>query len=269
MNRKTGMKLVTKIFDNNKIQNQRQENYNIYRFSVREWLFYVLLGSSCIGLVSICFYDSYVTFFLFLPLLYPYLKRKQQLLCKKRKHQLEREFREMILSVAANLQAGYSVENAFHEAYKDVVMLYGKESTMAKESYLLLQRLQNNQQLESILIDLAKRSGVEDIQDFAEIFGIAKRSGGDIRAVIANTAHILGEKAEVRREIQTIMSEKTLEQKIMRAMPFVFIGYISLTTRGYFNSLYHNLMGIGIMTGCLLIYAIASRLSDKILDIEI
>ena len=169
----------------------------------------------------------------------------------------------------SNLQAGYSVENAFQESYRDTVLLYGRESVMARELRLIFRKLSNNEQLESALANLADRSGVQDIRDFADIFQIAKRGGGDMRGIIANTAEIIGDKQEIRREIETVVSEKRLEQLIMRYIPFVIIFYISLTTKGYFESLYHNIFGWVLMTGALAVYAAACRISDKILDIEV
>lgn len=243
--------------------------YDSYELSAKEKVQYILSGLLFIGILSAVFYDSIWSFLLMLPLLYPYIERIKLRLCKKRKRQLEQEFREMIMSVDANLQAGYSVENAFRESYKDIVQLYGKESDMAKEIYWISIQLQNNQQLEELLKNLAKRSDIDDIRDFAQIFAISKRSGGDLRAIISNTANILEEKREVRREIQTIMSEKELEQKIMRYIPFVIVGYISITSKGFFEKMYHNVVGIVIMTVCMLVYIAASMLAEKILDIEI
>lgn len=140
---------------------------------------------------------------------------------------------------------------------------------MAKELRLIFRKLSNNVQLEHALSNLADRSGVQDIRDFADIFQIAKRGGGDMRGIIANTADIIGDKQEIRREIETVVSEKRLEQQIMRYIPFFIIFYISLTTKGYFESLYHNLAGWILMTGSLAVYVVACRLSDKILNIDV
>lgn len=246
-----------------------QKDYKEYIFSPQEIAVHIISKAAFLGMVSYLFYDSFIAWLLMLPVTFFTLRKKAQDLCKKRKQQLEMEFREVILSVSSNLQAGYSVENAFREAYQDIALLFGRDSFMAKELYLLQQKLSNNEQLENILLNLSQRSGVEDIKDFAEIFQIAKRSGGDICAIISNTAQIIGDKQEVRKEIETVMSEKVLEQTIMRYIPFVLIFYISLTSKGYFEPLYHNALGWIIMTSCLGIYAVACKMSDKILNIEI
>ena len=140
---------------------------------------------------------------------------------------------------------------------------------MSNELLQIFRKFSKNVQLEHALSNLADRSGVQDIRDFADIFQIAKRGGGDMRGIIANTADIIGDKQEIRREIETVVSEKRLEQQIMRYIPFFIIFYISLTTKGYFESLYHNLAGWILMTGSLAVYVVACRLSDKILNIDV
>ena len=244
-------------------------DYAHYTFSRQEIVMYLMIGALFNAMISWLFYDSIIAWFLMLPLFVLSLKEKGIQLCQKRKRKLELEFRDVILSVASNLQAGYSVENAFREAYKDIVLLYGTESVMAGEMRLIFRKLSNNEQLESALLNLAKRSDVQDIRDFADIFSIAKRGGGDMRTIIANTAAIIGDKQEVRREIETVVSEKKLEQQIMKYIPFFIIFYISLTTKGYFESLYHNLLGCIVMTVALLIYMAACKLSDRILQIDV
>ena len=55
----------------------------------------------------------------------------------------------------------------------------------------------------------------------------------------------------------------------MNLVPFLIISYISMTSTGFFDVLYHNAVGIAIMTVCLVVYVAAYRLSEKIVDIEV
>ena len=246
-----------------------ETDYKSYTFSTHELVMYFLSGGLFMAMVSWLFYDSVAAWLLLMPVVAYFLKDKERFACLNRKRKLEIEFREVILSAASNLQAGYSIENAFQEAYKDIVVLYGKESVMAKELRLMFRKLGNNEPRERALFNLADRSGVRDIRDFADIFQIAKRGGGDLRGIITNTAQIIGDKQEIRREIETVVSEKRFEQQIMRYIPFFIIFYISLTTKGYFESLYHNLFGWILMTAALAVYIVACRISDRILHIEV
>lgn len=244
-------------------------DYTQYTFSRREAVFYIFRWALSAGVAAWLFYDSVIAWMLLMPLAVVSLKYRKQQQCLKRKRKLELEFREVILSVSSNLQAGYSVENAFREAYRDIVLLCGKDCLMAAELRLMFRRLENNEQIEELLADLAQRSGVQDIRDFADIFHIAKRGGGDMRGIMTDTADMIADKQEVRREIETVVSEKKFEQQIMRYIPFFIIFYISLTTKGYFGSLYHNMAGWILMSISLLVYTVSCRLSDRILTIEI
>lgn len=260
------MKMINKnIFINKILANNNKNNFT----NKNEFVWYVIKNCVWIGMVSILFYRSFVAFLLLQPLQIPMLQRQSEEALRKQKKAILMQFRELILAVSASLQAGYSVENAFCESYQDVAMLFGTDSYMAKELVRLRGKLQNNQTLESILQELAKRTQIEEIQEFADIFGIAKRSGGDIRGIIANTARMIGDQIEVSKEIDTIMAEKVLEQKLMRYIPFAMIAYISFTSKGYFDSLYHNAFGVVVMTICLLLYGVASMVADKILRIEV
>lgn len=266
------MTITNKLTPNVFLTKNRQEvevYYNEYFFTTRELLINILLGCAGIAVISRLFFHSIIAFFILFPGIYFFLIKRRDDMCRKRKQKLEKEFRDVILSVSANLQAGYSVENAFRESYQDIHMLYGENSLMAGELYLMMRRLHNNEQLEDILMNLGVRSDVKDIRDFAEVFRIAKRNGGSLSGMIGNTAGIIEGKAEVRREIDTIMSEKRMEQRIMEMMPFGMMIYVSVTSPGFFDGLYHSIRGILLMGVCLAVYMAACFLADKILKIEV
>ena len=117
-----------------------------------------------------------------------------------------------------------------------------------------------------MLLDFAKRSHINDIYDFVEVFAIAKRRGGDFGKIIKNTADIISDKIEVKREITTMISAKRLEQSIMNVVPFAIILYINFTSPGFFDPLYHNFLGIVIMSVLLAVYMAALFLADRIIQ---
>ena len=123
-------------------------------------------------------------------------------------------------------------------------------------------QMENHISLEALLNDLGERSRMTDIMDFAKVFATAKKSGGDLNAMIANTAELLA-------EIDVMLTGKKMEQRIMLLIPLFIMGYISLTSPGYFMPLYQNPMGILVMSACLLLYATAYLLSEKIMEIHI
>lgn len=244
-------------------------DYGIYLFSFKELVMYTFTGIACDCLFAYIFYRSYISFIVLLPIVIFVLIKKNKECLIKRKQKLTSEFREMMNSIIANLGAGYSVENAFINSYRDMVLLFGKDAYITKEIGMIAKALKNNRNIEDLLDDFGKRSHVQDISDFAEVFKIAKRSGGNLPEMIRSTADVINEKIEVKRKIETIISAKKFEQNIMNFVPFGIILYLDVTSPGFFNGLYHNFVGIVIMTILLIIYLLAYFLAEKITEIEV
>lgn len=189
------------------------------------------------------------------------MQRKRE----KSKEELAAQFKECIVSVSASLRAGYSVENAFIDCINDMELMYGERSPICLELQLIRRGLSINISIEELLMDLGKRSNVEEILQFAEIFSIAKRNGGNTTEIIGNTTEIIGKKMEMKQEIETVLSGKKMELNLMRGMPFLILFYVEMTTPGYFDVLYHNLAGVFIMTVCLAAYLGAYLLGDSVM----
>ncbi|MDE7359180.1 MAG: type II secretion system F family protein, partial [Lachnospiraceae bacterium] len=182
---------------------------------------------------------------------------------------LSLQFKDLVLALSANVKAGYSIENAMRESYRDVELLYGADSPVCLEVRHMLRGLENNMILEKLLYDLGVRSRVPDIMQFADVFLIAKRSGGNLTEILEKTAGVIGQKIETDKEIQLMVGARKMEQKIMNMVPFLIIFYIGTTSRGFFDVLYHNLVGVAVMTVCLLFYGAAYLVSRRIVEIEV
>ena len=220
-------------------------------------------------LVSYVFYKSVITFFLLMPGILPYAKNRYRTWQNDTRSLLAQQFRESILAVSTALNAGYSVENAFIEAYHDMHKMYGDDAPITKEYHTIVLRLRDNEQIEAIIRDFARRSEIEDINDFAAVFESAKRIGGDMTNIIKRAAANISEKIEVKREIETSMSAKKLEFKIMTAVPFGILLYLQASSAEFISSLYHNPVGQVIMTIALTLYICGIIMAEKIINIEV
>lgn len=244
-------------------------DYSVYIFSIKEKLILFIQWLTICGILAFFFYRSLIAFVI-LMLFYPFFIRwRREAFKKKRRWELTLGFKEVVETVAGNLQAGNSVENAFRHAYGDLRTLYGEDADIIKELQVIGRGLDSNLVLEGLLLDLGKRSEVSDIMDFADIFAAAKRTGGNLKEIISDTAQTISEKIDMKRELRILISEKQFEQKIMSVIPFFILAYIGLTSPGYFDSLYGNLSGIAIMSGCLAAYVAAIIWGMKITAIEI
>lgn len=250
-------------------KNYSPPDYGEYHFSAKEGILAVLEGGLLILAIGYFFYRSFLACVLLLPLFGFFVKEKKRELSKKRRQELSVQFKDLVLSLSANLKAGYSIENAMREAYRDMELLYGMDSPIALEIRHMIRGMENNVVLEKMLYDLGLRSHLPDIMQFADVFFIAKKSGGNLTEILEKTAEVIEQKIDTDKEIQLMISAKKMEQKIMNLVPFLIIFYIGSTSKGFFDVLYHNLVGIVVMTVCLVFYGAAWRLSKKIVEIEV
>lgn len=146
-----------------------------------------------------------------------------------------------------------------------MALMYGEESLICRELDYIKRGLKINISLEELLADLSVRSACEEIAQFAQIFALVKRNGGNMAEIIRGSAHQIGRQIELKQEVQILLGGKKMELMIMKAMPFGILLYIDIGNRGYFDSLYHNLAGAAIMTGCLGVYLGAYILGEFIM----
>lgn len=152
---------------------------------------------------------------------------------------------------------------------KDMERLYPPEADIVREFHYIESRKKVSVPVEELFLGLGERSGIEDIENFAAVFSTAKRSGGDMDKIIQTSARMLGDKIDVRKEIETTLSAKKAEQMIMSLMPAGIILYLQLTSPGFLEVLYGNPFGVCAMTVCLGIYGLSYWLGKRIVDIEV
>lgn len=244
-------------------------DYRNYVFCRREIWIYSVSGVGVVGFFAYFFYRDKLALLVLWPVFIFYWKTKKAELRDKRKDLLKMQFGECILSVSTALKAGYSAENAFRQSLPDMIMMFGENALIVKELRAIIKGLDNRRNLEDLLDRLAERSGIDEIMEFAQVFRITKRNGGNMTQVLYETALMLSQSMEIDRQIKTIISGKKMEQKIMNLVPFFILLYVSFTSPGFFDVLYHNVLGVVIMTCCLLVYLFAYRMANKIVEIRI
>ena len=219
--------------------------------------------------IAYLFYRSMLAVF-FLLFIYFWIKRKYQgYQTKKRKEQLNLQFKDAIQSIASALEAGYSMENSIRFAIEDVSTIYEKESYIIRELIRINSLVSNNVPIEEAIEQFAQRSYNEDIICFSEVYHSAKRSGGDLVSIMSQTSKTISQKCEVMREIKTLITAKQMEVTIMKVMPFGILIYLTIFSNQFLGPLYRNFFGICFMTIILMIYLVITWIADKIMEIEI
>uniref|UniRef100_UPI0040579B5B type II secretion system F family protein n=1 Tax=Agathobacter sp. TaxID=2021311 RepID=UPI0040579B5B len=244
-------------------------DYKIYVLSLQELCFTGMISVAISGVISFLFYQS-VWGMAILPVVFIFFKRleeKRRLL--NRKEKLHQQFMEGLKALENALQAGYSMENAWIEAEKELGGLYGKTSDFYRELEEINRLVKNNVPIEKLIEDFAMRTGIDDAEQFAAVFRYGKRSGANWGKIIQTSIYRIQEKYEMKKQVDAMLAGKKMEMYVMCVMPLFLLFFLRLTSREYMECLYHNLSGILCMSIALAGYVGAVVLADKTLKIQV
>lgn len=185
-----------------------------------------------------------------------------------RKKKLKSQFRDMLDGITTSLGAGNNIMFAFTAVYNDLQVQYPADAFIVKELEVILSGMQSNFRIEDMLEDFGKRSGVDDIESFANVFRVCNRKGGNIQDVIRNTHEILSQKMKMNEEIETTISGSKMDQNIMIILPIALIAIIKLMSPE-FGSYFASAAGIVATTVAIGLFITAYLVGKSIMNIKV
>ncbi|KWX85918.1 pilus assembly protein TadB [Paenibacillus riograndensis] len=229
----------------------------------------MLVGGTLLWAIGCLFYHNGLLSLLLAPggayaprILRDYLHRR-------RRAALNLQFKQMLFSLSSSLSAGRSVENAFREAVQDLLMLDPEgDSDMISELNIICARMEYGQPVEEALNDFSKRAGMEDVERFADVFSVCKRTGGDLVEIVRRTSTIIGEKLDMQQEIAVSIAQKKFEAKALLVSPLIMVTFMSLTAGDYMQPRYTG-AGIAISTLTLGLLVLCCLWTSKIMNIPL
>lgn len=197
-----------------------------------------------------------------------YLPIRTKQIQSKKRNDLKLQFRELLDALSTSLGSGKNVMDAFKSAYDDLSIIYSEEAAIIQELAVIIDGINNNVDVEKSLMDFGIRSGIEDIESFANVFETCYRKGGNIKDVIKNTQQIITEKMEVEMEIQTVVAASANEQTIMTVLPILLIALIKMMSPEFAGN-FVTPVGLIATTVAIVLFVAAYFVGKKILAIKI
>lgn len=262
--------LEKEISEEEEFLDDRLTDYDVYVMSRREKLLYIALAAVVIFAVGMIFYQS--------PLLagllalssaaFPKIRTRQ--IIAKRKKALNTQFKDMLYALSSSMSAGRSIEMAFRDALRDLAVIYTDEETpIMKETAYIIRCIEMNMTVEDAISQFAARAHIEDIANFADVIRICKRSGGNLIEVIRTTSQMISDKIETKNEIETVITAKKFESRILTCTPIVMVAVLSSTSPEYMAPVFSTVLGKIVMTVAIVMFVISFFIGEKIMDIEV
>lgn len=240
------------------------DDYHVYPLNMRERLTGFAIGGIGGAVVLYLFFASVVPAVIAgLVTGYYAVPVYQRYLLKKRRRELLFQFKDMLESLTSSYSAGKNTRDSFMDALNDMRNMYGDEADIVKELVLIVVGVDNNINMEVLLMNFADRSGLDDIESFANVFEVSLRQGADIKSIIASTRDIISDKVEIELEMETMLAGNKNELNIMMLMPVI----LCISLRGMSGETFGNsvsnvivkIVAIGIFAGA---YVMGQKLTD-------
>lgn len=200
--------------------------------------------------------------------IFPFLyKREKHKYIQRQKRIFADEFNSVIEMLSANLNAGYSLENAFVNVTREFGRVHSDSIYMRRELLKIINGLRCNYSVEALIIELGEMCDIDDVREFGSLLATAKRYGGNIIRLIKQTKDNIMQKNVVILEIETTIAAKKMEGNIMLFMPYFIVLYMKITNGQYISGIYETVSGKIVMTAMLGMWFLAMLLIQKITDL--
>ena len=230
----------------------------------------IIFAAVVLFLVGYVFYRNWIlsAILMLFSVKFPEIRTKQ--IIEKRKNQLTLQFKDMLYSLSSALSVGKSVETGIRDSLQDLRVMYPDPNTdILREMEYILRGIGMNNTVEEMFAQFGERAHLEDIDNFVDIFVTCKRTGGDLIEVMRSTSNTIGEKIEVKQEINTMISGKKYEFNFMMILPVIMVEFLALTSGDYMDPVFTEPAGIAAMTAAIAIFAVAYVVGSKIMKIDI
>lgn len=245
-------------------------DYDVYVMTKKEKALYIVLAALCIFVVGMIFYHKWYIAAIIALFCLKFPRIRTQQIISNRKRELNIQFKDMLYALSSSMVAGKSIETAFRDLPKDLAVIYpDPDTTIMKEVLYIIRRLEMNVPLELILDDFAARTHIEDIENFSDVFRTTKKAGGNIVEVIRTTSNMIGDKIEVKEDIETLITAKKFESRVLAATPIVMVALLSYASPEYMEKVFTTAAGNIVMTIAIVLFVISFFIAEKIMKIEV
>lgn len=209
------------------------------------------------------------SFWFCLPLIlgyHAYQKFRQTLIQQKHNHELLAEFLYFLQSLNASVYLGYSMDQAFCEAEKELLSFQKERGELQEQLQMINRKRAVGESVEQHFLAFATKRQIEEILIFAQVLCFLQKNGGDSLHLITQTSERIRWIVEVHRELLIVQTAKRMEVKIMLLAPAGMLVFMNSMNKEYMSVYYQDWFGYSLLLGFLFLYGAAAWMSYSILQ---
>lgn len=162
------------------------------------------------------------------PFGYALIRRKQRI------DRLRRQLPDAFEIMSRSIRAGQTVPRAFQVVADDF------ESPLADEFGWCCEQQNLGLPQEVALRDLARRTGVTELQMLVVALIVQRQSGGSPVELLDNLARVVRKRIRLRERVRALTAEGRMQALVLLCLPPLVLGVISLTNGAYTASLWRQ-----------------------------
>ncbi|MEG1931351.1 MAG: hypothetical protein RR131_09460 [Anaerovorax sp.] len=246
------------------------DSYATYILNKQEKQRFLILLLVSSVLVAYLFYNQILLALMVLPVIKKLEEVYKKMLARKRSAELTLQFKDLLFSLSSSMAAGRQMREALFEGRDNMKLIYSDRAPLVLELNHMVKCMSESKETEDdVLRNFAKRSNIEDIENFVEVYFTCRSTGGNLETVVMKGANVIMDKISIEKEISTITAQKKFEAKILTGIPLLIIALLQLTSPDYLEVMYTTVTGRILMTLSLLMIGVAFLISMKITDIRV
>lgn len=193
------------------------------------WLTALLLGALTIivilsGLLGVPLFLSTIIGLFFGLLFHLYFTDRAK---KKIVKEFQEEFPEALMSISGAISAGLSFEQGLEATAQQ------GSSQLSKQFQRALNDMDLGATIEDALSQVAVRTKSTDMAWLIDAISISRETGTSVAPVLNTVATSIQERAQLRREIQSLTAEGMLSAYVVVSLPFVIFAFLIATQPNY------------------------------------
>jgi len=180
----------------------------------------------------------------------------------KRIQQFNNQLADVLLTLANSLKAGFSLFQAMEMSAQEM------PDPISSEIRITLKEMAFGESTENALLNFSQRVRSRDLDLVVTAILIQRLIGGNLAEILINIHDTIQERLRIQGEIKSLTAQGRLSGYIIGALPFFLGLVITIMEPSYITPLFHNSIGIMMITLGLVFQIIGFLVIRKIVDIK-
>jgi len=199
------------------------------------------------------------------------------LVYKKIKHQIKNkealifQFREALISISNSLKSGANLSTSIERCKNELTHTLKEqvEKPMLKELEIMVNELNLGNSASWVLNNFKERVKIEEVENFVNAAIITEKTGGNLAEVMENVCIMIGDRIQMKREIESLTAGKRNESRVLTIVPLIMIPLLAILSPSYLRPMYETFFGKVLMAIGVILLVANLIIGKKIMDIEL